>query len=72
MYDARNCSYGGINIMNGSDVTPSNVVPFEYCATSTGLSAVISDAAVMSCSWNWPRLSVATAAPLIETCVLSV
>ena len=29
VYEARNCSWGGISIMNGSDVTLSNVVPFE-------------------------------------------
>ena len=26
----------------------------------------------MICSWNWPRLSVATSAPLIDTPVLLV
>jgi hypothetical protein len=47
----RNCSFGGISISNGSDgdaFGPSKFVLLEYCATSTGLSAMISDLEVMT------------------------
>ena len=67
VYLFRNCSKGGMSIMNGSDVTPSKLELLEYWATSTGSVAVIVAGPVMSCSWCWPRLSVATATPFTST-----
>ena len=70
-YDARNCSNGGTSIMNGSDVTPSKSVPFEYWATSTGLSASIVAAPSMIRSMNSPRSIEPMATPLSVTVVPS-
>ena len=53
----------------GSEVTPSNDVPFEYWVTRIGLSDVITDAAVRICSKSCPRFRVATVVPLTFTVV---
>ena len=74
-YDVRYCSYGGTTTMNGSETVSSNCEPFENCATSNGLSAVIEVGSPVRNSCVWPAFSVMLCEPTLDwitTVVVSV